>query len=312
MQCPTLSELPPSPVGKTGWPWTEEGPQLPETMPDGRPWPCISIVTPSYNQGQFIEETIRSVLLQRYPNLEYIVIDGGSTDNSVEIIKKYEKYLAYWVSELDRGQADAINKGFLKSTGDILAWQNSDDIYLPNAFFTVADVFRNHPAASLVFGNIKFLDEGDRECGELRFVPFSQWALIYEGTMLANQAAFWRRELFLTAGPLDTSLTFCMDYEFFLRASLYGRFKFIRRFLGAFRLHGKSKSSALSHIGMREHADVVRRFKMSSERSRKAQAWKALSILRRSLYYAIQGDVNYLIRGAIARRKNSHERSHSA
>ena len=275
-------------------------------------WPKISIVTPSFNQAGFLERTIQSVLSQGYPNLEYIIIDGGSTDTSVEIIKKYEKYLAYWTSEPDRGQADAINKGFLKSTGDILAWQNSDDIYFPNAFFAAAKVFRNHPAASLVFGNIKFVDEGDRECGELRFVPFSRWALIYEGTMLANQAAFWRRELFLTAGPLDVSLRFCMDYEFFLRASLYGQFKFIRRFLGAFRLHRQSKSSALSHIGMREHAEVVRRFKMSTEGARKVRAWKALSTLRRSLYYAIQGDAGYLVRGAIGRRKNSSKRSYSA
>lgn len=275
-------------------------------------WPKISIVTPLFNQAEFLERTIQSVLNQGYPNVEYIIIDGGSTDRSVEIIKKYEKYLAYWASEPDRGQADAINKGFLKSTGDILAWQNSDDIYLPNAFFAAAEVFRNHPAASLVFGNIKFIDEGDRECGELRFVPFSRRALIYEGTMLANQAAFWRRELFLTAGLLDVSLTFCMDYEFFLRASLYGRFKLIRRFLGAFRLHRKSKSSALSHIGMREHAEVVRRFKMRTEGSRKARAWKVLSTLRRSLYYAIQGDTDYLVRGVIARRKNSRERTYSA
>ena len=105
MHCPTLAELPPPPPDKTGWPWSEESPPLPATMPDGSPWPRISIVTPSYNQGQFIEETIRSVLLQGYPNLEYIVMDGGSTDNSVEIVRNYNSWLAYWVSEPDRGQA---------------------------------------------------------------------------------------------------------------------------------------------------------------------------------------------------------------
>ena len=112
MRCPTLKELPPSEAGKTGWPWTEESPQLPDNMPDGSPCPKISIVTPSLNQGQFIEETIRSVLLQGYPNLEYIIIDGGSTDGSVDIIKKYEKWLAYWITEPDRDQGHAINKGF--------------------------------------------------------------------------------------------------------------------------------------------------------------------------------------------------------
>src|SRR5688572_28969334 len=108
MRCPMLSDLPAPPPGKTGWPWTEETFQLPEAMPDGKRWPRISIVTPSYNQGQFIEETIRSVLLQCYPNLEYIVIDGGSTDDSVEIIEKYKSWLTYWVSEPDKGQVDAI------------------------------------------------------------------------------------------------------------------------------------------------------------------------------------------------------------
>ena len=118
MRCPTINELPSPPPGKRGWPWTEDSPQLPDTMPDGSPWPKISIVTPSLNQGPFIEETIRSVLLQGYPNLEYIIMDGGSTDESIEIIKKYEPWLAYWESEPDRGQSHAINKGFQRASGD--------------------------------------------------------------------------------------------------------------------------------------------------------------------------------------------------
>lgn len=104
-------------------------------MPDGKPWPKISIVTPSFNQGQYIEETIRSILLQGYPNLEYIVIDGGSTDGAVDVIRKYEKWLTYWVSEPDKGQADAINKGLERCTGEIFNWINSDDILLPNVAF---------------------------------------------------------------------------------------------------------------------------------------------------------------------------------
>ena len=164
MHCPRLSELPPPPAGRSGWPfdcaqdkpWTEETPQLPDTMPDpsttlpsaslragrasGKPWPRISIVTPSYNQGQFIEETIRSVLLQGYPNLEYIIIDGGSTDNSVEIIKKYSPWLTYWVSERDRGQSHAINKGFEHASGDILGWLNSDDMLAMGSLRRVAEI----------------------------------------------------------------------------------------------------------------------------------------------------------------------------
>ncbi len=112
MNCPSLSNIPSAISFKEGWPWTAGAILLPESMQDGNPWPKISVVTPSYNQGQFLEETIRSVLLQGYPNLEYIVIDGGSTDNSVEIIKKYDSWLTHWVSEEDRGQCHAINKGF--------------------------------------------------------------------------------------------------------------------------------------------------------------------------------------------------------
>src|SRR5690242_14163903 len=119
MRCPTLAKLPPPPPAKTGWPWTIDTSPLAPTRPDGSPWPRISIVTPSYNQGQFIEETIRSVLLQGYPDLEYFIIDGGSTDQSVEIIKQYEPWLTYWVSEKDSGQPHAISKGLAISSGDI-------------------------------------------------------------------------------------------------------------------------------------------------------------------------------------------------
>ena len=140
MRCPRLDELPPPPEGKIGWPWTEQTNPLPDKMPDGSDWPRISIVTPSYNQGQFIEETIRSVLLQGYPNLEYIIIDGGSTDNSVEIIKKYDQFLSYWVSEPDNGQSSAINRGMNRASGVWFNWLNSDDILLPNAMFTLAEI----------------------------------------------------------------------------------------------------------------------------------------------------------------------------
>src|SRR5438309_6203079 len=133
------AKLPPPPPNHTGWPWTEGAAPLGELMGDGSPWPRITIVTPSYNQGRFLEETIRSVLLQGYPNLEYMVIDAASTDESVEIIRKYERWLAYWVSEKDRGQTHAINKGLAKATGEIFSYLNSDDLLAPGALAAVAE-----------------------------------------------------------------------------------------------------------------------------------------------------------------------------
>src|SRR5271166_5725136 len=127
MRCPTLAELPPPPSGKTGWPWTVETAQLPDTMPNGHPWPCISIVTPSYNQGEYIEETIRSILLQGYPNVEYIIMDGGSTDGTVDTVQRYKRWLMHWESAPDLGQAHAINKGLQRCTGALFNWINSDD-----------------------------------------------------------------------------------------------------------------------------------------------------------------------------------------
>src|SRR5262245_25235628 len=147
MRCPALAELPPAPPGKSGWPWTIESSRLPVRRADGSAWPKVTIVTPSFNQGQFIEETIRSILLQGYPDLEYMVIDGGSTDDSVEIIRKYERWLNYWATENDRGQAHAINKAISRATGEIFNWINSDDPLLPSALSTIASAMS---AADLV------------------------------------------------------------------------------------------------------------------------------------------------------------------
>jgi glycosyltransferase involved in cell wall biosynthesis len=240
MYCPTLTKLPFSPPGKTGWPWTEESKQL----PGGSSWPRVSIVTPSYNQAQFIEETIRSVLLQGYPDLEYIIIDGGSTDGSVEIIRKYEPWLAYWVSELDTGQADAIQKGFTRITGDIVAYLNSDDIYLPNAIATAVSVFQDTRDLALVYGDLIIVDEASqvvgKRCGfEGEFTEF----FLSLTDPIPQPSAFLTRAALDAAGGLDPNFHMLMDFDLWARVGLRGmKMKHIPKNLSRFRLHGESKT----------------------------------------------------------------------
>jgi glycosyltransferase involved in cell wall biosynthesis len=217
--CPSLADLPPPPAGKTGWPWTDASPRLADRMADGRPWPRVSIVTPSYNQGCFLEETIRSVLLQGYPNLEYIVMDGGSTDQSVRILCAYEAWLASWVSKPDAGQSDAINRGFAQSAGEILGWLNSDDVYEPGAIHRVAAHFVQNPQSGLLYGNGWYIDVSGHRTNRCTWVrPFDRKRLLTFNFVL-QPAAFWRRSLWEQAGQLEVAYHWAMDWEWLIRAT---------------------------------------------------------------------------------------------
>jgi glycosyltransferase involved in cell wall biosynthesis len=221
MRCPTLRELPPPPVGKTGWPWTEETPQLTDAVPKGDAWPRISIVTPSYNQGQFLEETIRSVLLQGYPDLEYIIIDGASTDESVNIIKKYEQWLAYWVSEKDQGQSHAINKGVGRATGEFAAYQNSDDIYRPSAFGTVASHLADG-SADVLFTTADSIDEQSHRHPPVCPIPepsIDRLIRFWCGpiNIMPSQGFFFRLPLVRSLGYFNEALHFKMDLDLICR-----------------------------------------------------------------------------------------------
>ncbi len=258
-------------------------------------WPMISIVTPSYNQKEFLERTILSVLNQGYPNLEYIIIDGGSTDGSVEIIKKYEKHLSYWISEKDEGQTDALNKGFLRATGAIIGWQNSDDIYLPGAFATAANLFRKKPDIDFVFGNTYYIDMVDRITDELRYTPFSYLSHFYEGMAITNQSCFWKKDVFDRIGYLDIKYNFAMDYEFFLRAiDRKLKFKRTSRFLGGFRIHESAKSSTITEISRDNHQIINEKYKKNFKL---AGILKQISFIRRTISYALQGDIEYIAKG---------------
>lgn len=213
--------------------------------------PKISIVTPSYNQGKFLEKTILSVIEQGYPNLEYIIIDGGSTDNSVDIIKKYEQHLTYWVSEKDNGQSEAINKGLSRCTGDIIAWLNSDDYYEPTTFEKVIAAFNESEDNLIVYGDCRILEvnENIEVTKEYIIVPkqISYWTLLkyWEGAFLPPQPSiFWKKSVQDKTNLLSEKLNFGMDLEFWLQLSKHAKFVKINSVLSNYAIHINSKSGS--------------------------------------------------------------------
>lgn len=222
--------------------------------------PRVSIVTPSFNQAQFLENTIQSVLTQSYPNLEYIVIDGGSTDGSVDIIRKYQGSLAYWTSEPDRGQADAINKGFALATGAIMGWLNSDDLLLPQAIRWVVDNFRKHPDWNVTCGFREVIDaQGVFKVHWVRELPEPE--VLRRDCCIAQETVYWRREVWNRVGPLDIGLQYAVDYDYWQRMLIADyRFNLMAHYLGAFRLHDASKGATQHDVERREVEAIHRRY----------------------------------------------------
>lgn len=218
---PQLNELPTPPQGKSGWPWTEASPSAPETLPDGSPWPKISVVTPSYQQGQFLEETLRSVLLQGYSNLEYFVMDGGSADGSKEIIEKYAPWINAWQSAPDRGQSDAINQGFAQSTGELWGWLNSDDSYLPGALHAHAQLACQRPEAVLYIGASELLrvdEPASLGIGSAKgFLDLIDPYRFTKTFGVQQPAMLWRSKRAKEIGPLNEDNHMTMDIEFLLK-----------------------------------------------------------------------------------------------
>ncbi len=203
----------------------------------------VSVITPSFNQAKFLERTILSVLGQGYPNLEYIIIDGGSTDGSPEIIHKYADRLAYWCSEPDRGQTDAINKGFSHAGGEILAWLNSDDTYNPGAVQKAVDFMQQHPEVGLVYGDMAFIDENDRAIGMFNAALTDLKRLRRGYVHVPQPAAFFRASLWRQVGPLDPSFFFAMDYDLWVRLARKTQFAYRKGEIWAnFRLHSGGKT----------------------------------------------------------------------
>jgi glycosyltransferase involved in cell wall biosynthesis len=229
-----------------------ETPKLPPTQENGTPWPRVTVVTPSFNQARFLEETIRSVLLQGYPHLEYIVLDGGSRDESVEVIRRYAPWLSYWTSEKDGGQSAAINRGFRRATGEWVGWQNSDDFYALGAVHRLVETARARSSASVIYGSVRLCDAESKVTGSYPTSAFDPHAMLPWANMF-NQSMFFHRRVFEAGHFLDESLHHFIDHDFFWRLILAGyEFAYCPEMSATFRLHDLAKGSTQHEVAARE------------------------------------------------------------
>ena len=206
--------------------------------------PLVSIITPSFNQAQFLEQTIQSVLGQDYPQIEYIIVDGGSTDGSVDMIKKYEGRLAWWISEQDQGQTDAINKGFAQSKGEVLAWINSDDTYNPRAIGQAVKYLMENPDVAMVYADCNFINEAGQVIGKFNSKQ-TDYRRLREGYVhIPQQTMFFRAKYWQELGPLDPSFYFAMDYDLWTRIASKAPIKYLAGQTWAnFRIHDLGKTT---------------------------------------------------------------------
>jgi glycosyltransferase involved in cell wall biosynthesis len=216
----------------------------------------ISIVIPSFNQGKFIEETIESILNQKYNPLELIIMDGGSTDNTIEVLKKYDKFIKYWVSEKDAGQSNAINKGLKHATGEIFAWQNSDDKYLPGTFEHVNEIMAKDGNFDLVFGGWNFIDENSKVISSRKLDNYSLRKLHAGRKVPPQPAVFFRRSAILKYGGVNESRHQTMDFDLYLKIADKNNLYVTPRILGEFRIHRDSKTISGKSIQIKEMQDT--------------------------------------------------------
>jgi glycosyltransferase involved in cell wall biosynthesis len=242
--------------------------------------PSITIVTPSFQQVRYLERTIQSVLGQDYPNLEYLVMDGGSTDGSVEILKRYEGRCV-WTSEKDAGQSDAVNKGLARAKGEIVGWLNSDDTLAPGALLRIGGYYRDHPDAEFLYGHVNLIDADDRILTRLFAVPTNSDELIrFNRNLFSQPGTTWRRRLQERIGTLDPSLHMTMDCDFYIRAAKATRLHFIPHHLANLRIHGESKTSTRDAVFKKEHQILDERYAKELNGSRAQQLFQVRRKLR--------------------------------
>jgi glycosyltransferase involved in cell wall biosynthesis len=230
--------------------------------------PKITIITPSYNQGDFISETIDSVLSQGYPNLEYFVIDGGSVDNTIDILRTHGEDF-YWISEPDKGQSHAINKGLLLATGDVIAFLNSDDLYEPGALLKVGEFFANKPGTDWVTGKCRIINQDGCEIRKAVTMYKNFWLRINSYSILlitdyvSQPATFWRRQVITKVGSFDENLQYAMDYDYSLRVGKYFKLWVLDHYLASYRIHPRSKAGSSANKQFDTDLEIAKRHSIS-------------------------------------------------
>ncbi len=231
-----------------------------EEKPSPSPVPSISVITPSFNQGAFLRGNILSVINQRYPFVEHVIIDGGSTDSTMSVLEEFGDRIAYWVSEPDRGQSDALNKGLARARGEIVGWQNSDDFYLPGALQLAGKIMRDNPHIDVLYGDYLYVDGENRVVGSKKYPPrFTIKEYLYVGANISNQSVFFRKSAIERAGGFDVDLHLAMDFDLFLRLASFAHFKHVRAYLGAYRVHGEQKGQTLTGENVVEYSMLRKR-----------------------------------------------------